>query len=116
MPQFQRICFDRVVPSTYNPARDTTHRIAAANYVFAVRQKSATLAMSPPPDAPLSQHVNAIQQLGMLNANDPVTVARMAVINLKKWDNGRTPFLVRLTSGTKTTSITIFYKSTRRTG
>jgi len=90
MPQFQRICFDRVVPSSYNPARDTTHRIATANYVFAVRQQSAMLASAPAPGAPFLQHVDAIQQLGTLSANDPVTVARMAVINLKKWDNGRT--------------------------
>jgi hypothetical protein len=90
MPQFQRICFDRVVPSSYNPARDTTHRIAAENYVSAVRLKSAMLAGAPSAEAPFSQHVNAIQQLGTLNANDPVQVARMAVVNLKKWDNGRT--------------------------
>jgi hypothetical protein len=90
MPQYQRICFDRVVPSRYNPARATATGIAAANYASAVRQKSATLASAPSPNAPLFQHVNAIQQLGTLNANDPVTVARMAVINQKKWDNGRT--------------------------
>jgi hypothetical protein len=90
MSKIQRICFDRVVPSSYNPARDTTHRIAAENYVSAVRRKSAMLASAPPPEAPFSEHVAAIQQLGTLNANDPVHVARMAVINLKKWDNGRT--------------------------
>ena len=34
--------------------------------------------------------IAAIGALGNLSAADPVAVARMAVIDLKKWDNGRT--------------------------
>ena len=92
MPQQSspRICFDRVVPSNYQPAGATTHRIAISNYIAAVRQKTARLGAAPPASATLFQHVNSIQKLGTLTASDPVAVARMAVIDLKKWDNGRT--------------------------
>jgi hypothetical protein len=92
MPQQSspHICFDRIVPSNYQPARATTIRIATSNYIAAVRQKTARLAVAPPANATLFQHVSSIQKLGNLSASDPVVVARMAVIDLKKWDNGRT--------------------------
>jgi serralysin len=92
MPQQSspRICFDRVVPSNYQLAGATTHRIAISNYIAAVRQKTARLAAAPPANATLFQHVNSIPKLGTLSVSDPVAVARMAVIDLKKWDNGRT--------------------------
>jgi hypothetical protein len=92
MPQqgSTHICFDRIVPSNYQPAAATTHRIAISNYVSALRQKTAQLGVAPPANATLFQHVNSIQKLGTLSASDPVLVARMAVIDLKKWDNGRT--------------------------
>jgi len=92
MPQQSspRICFDRVVPSNYQPAGATTRRIAISNYIAAVRQKTAQLGAAPPANATLFQQVNSIQKVGTLSASDPVTVARMAVIDLKKWDNGRT--------------------------
>jgi hypothetical protein len=92
MPQQSspRICFDRVVPNNYQPAGATTHRIAISNYIAAVRQKTALLGAAPPPNATLFEHMNSIQNLGTLSATDPVAVARMAVIDLKKWDNGRT--------------------------
>jgi hypothetical protein len=85
-----RICFDRVVPSKYQPARSTTGRIATANYIAAVQQKAARLAAPPSAKASLFQRVSAIQPLATLNASDPVAVARMALIDLKKWESGRT--------------------------
>jgi len=85
-----RICYDRVVPSPYQPARSTTARVATSNYIAAVRQKTARLASAPPAHASLFQHVSSIQNLGTLSAADPVAVARMALIDLKKWENGRT--------------------------
>jgi hypothetical protein len=92
MPQQDspRICFDRIVPSNYQPAGATAHRIAISNYLSAVRQKTAQLGVAPSANATLFQHVSSIQKLGNLSASDPVVVARMAVIDLKKWDNGRT--------------------------
>src|SRR5713226_8875810 len=83
------ICFDRIVPGSYQPARATTHRIATSNYIATVRQKTARLAVAPPANATLFQHVRSIQKLGSLSASDPVAIVRMAVIDLKKWDNGR---------------------------
>src|SRR5260370_16620083 len=83
------ICFDRIVPSSYQPARATTARIAPSNYIAAVRQKPARLAVAQPANATLFEHVRSIQKLGSLSASDPVAIARMAVIDLKKWDNGR---------------------------
>lgn len=91
MPQpnpARRICFDRIVPSSYHPASATANRIAAANYVSAVRLKSSTLPGALPPNATLFQHLHAIQKLGALSAADPVAVARMALMALKKWENG----------------------------
>jgi hypothetical protein len=92
MPQQNspRICFDRIVPSNYQPAGATAHRIAISNYLSAVRQKTAQLGVAPSANATLFQHMSSIQKLGNLSASDPVVVARMAVIDLKKWDNGRT--------------------------
>ena len=93
MPQQDRparICFDRVVPPSYQPARAPTHQIAISNYISAVLQKTARLATAPPPRAPLFQHLSSIAKLGSLSASDPVVVARMALIDLKKWENGHT--------------------------
>ncbi|HXJ93673.1 MAG TPA: hypothetical protein VMT20_12405 [Terriglobia bacterium] len=64
-------------------------RIATANYIAAV-QKAARLAAPPSAKVSLFQHVSALQPLGTLSASDPVAVARMALIDLKKWENGRT--------------------------
>ena len=83
------ICFDRIVPSSYQPARETTHRIATSNYIEAVRKKTARLAVAPSANATLFEHVRSMPKLGSLSASDPVAIARMAVIDLKKWDNGR---------------------------
>ncbi len=85
-----RICFDRLVPDHYHPAGATARRVVSANYAAVVRQRSAQTRETPPRTAPLFKHLAAIPQLGTLSATDPVVVARMAVINLKKWEDGRT--------------------------
>ena len=93
MPQDKqpvRICFDRVVPASFHPVSATATRISTANYIAAVQQKSSTAAAAPPRTAALFKHLDAIQKLGTLNAADPVAVARMALIDLKKWENART--------------------------
>jgi len=90
MASAPRICFDRVIPSTYNPARAMAHAAALSTYRSAVQAKSLSVA-SAAQATNFSAQVAAIQQpLGTLSANDPVAVARMALINLKKWDNGFT--------------------------
>lgn len=84
-----RICFDRVIPNRYQPARDMAQKAALSTYVSAVQKRSGTVRSVG--TASFGAHVAAIQQpLGTLSANDPVAVARMALINLKKWDNGFT--------------------------
>ena len=93
MPQDKqpvRICFDRVVPASFHPVSATATRISTANYIAAVQQKSSTVAAAPSRTAALFKHLDAIQKLGTLNAADPVAVARMALIDLKKWENART--------------------------
>lgn len=85
-----RICFDRVVPPQYHPVGATTMKVAAANYAAAVRQKAAQSRRAPPPTASLFRQIAVIPPLGTLSANDPVAVARMALVNQKKWENGKT--------------------------
>ena len=85
-----RICFDRVIPSSYQPARAMAHEAALSTYRSAVQARSQSV-VSPSRNLNFGLHVAAIQQpLGTLSANDPVHVARMAVVNLKKWNNGYT--------------------------
>jgi serralysin len=85
-----KICFDRIVPTSYNPARTMAHRAALTNYVTALQGKTPGGIRMAPARASFSQHSAALGNVGRLSASDPVTVARMAVINLKKWDNGHT--------------------------
>lgn len=85
-----RICFDRVIPSRYQPARAMAHEATLSTYRSAVQARSQSV-VSPARNLNFGLHVAAIQQpLGTLSANDPVHVARMAVVNLKKWNNGYT--------------------------
>jgi hypothetical protein len=84
----QRICFDRVIPANYQPARAVAHEAAISRYAAVVRGKAASVSKSLPKKAVFGQHVEAIAKLGSLSASDPVHVARMAVINLKKWNDG----------------------------
>src|SRR5436190_23673731 len=87
-PKIRRICFDRVIPEGYNPARSMTHRAAVTHYVSTIHTNSKASASGASPGATFGQHIAAIEKLGELSPTDPIAVARMAVINLKKWDNG----------------------------
>jgi hypothetical protein len=95
MTQSPHICFDRVVPNNYHPAGAVAHAAALSNYTLAVRKKvtqkkPTRISKTLPSNVSFNQHVAAIGNLATLNATDPVHVARMALINLKKWDNGYT--------------------------
>ena len=84
-----RICFDRVIPSSFAPARAMAHAAALSDYRSAVQQR--VTAVRSPAAQPFGLQVAALDQpLGTLHASDPIAVARMALINMKKWDNGYT--------------------------
>lgn len=86
--QAPRICFDRIVPASFQPTQAIAHRIATSNYVSAVGLRAARIPSAARASSTLFGRVDAVQRLGDLNASDPVTVARMALISLKKWDLG----------------------------
>jgi hypothetical protein len=92
MAQAPRICFDRVIPSNYHPAGAVAHAAALSNYTAAVRSKAVQkklpkMSKTVPGQGTFNQNVASIGKLGTLSATDPVAVARMALIDLKKWDN-----------------------------
>jgi hypothetical protein len=70
-----RTCFDRVIPANLDP-NALARQAALSKYVSTVKA-----AKKAPPDAPFREHVAAIGSLGEKHATDPITVARMAVIN-----------------------------------
>jgi serralysin len=72
-----RICFDRIIPDRYQPARAEAHRAIVQHF------QATSKAM-------IKERKLALEDLGTLHANDPINVARMAVINAKKWTNGKT--------------------------
>jgi serralysin len=78
-----RICIDRVIPERHNPGKAIAQRNALLHYAGLVRAKSGA-----PEHASFGEHVEKLGTLHELNANDPIQIARMAVINQKKWDNG----------------------------
>lgn len=82
-----RICFDRVIPDELQPARAMAHRAAVAKYVSAVRA-SATSQHKLLKAPTFGRRVQAMGGIPPLNAFDPVSVFRMAVINQKKWESG----------------------------
>ena len=86
----RRICFDRVVPEGYAPARSMAQRAAVSRYAASLQAKAGLTGKDVSPRASFGQQVAKIGSLGKLNASDPVAVARMAIINLKQWDNGHT--------------------------
>jgi hypothetical protein len=77
-----RICFDRIIPERINPGKAIRQRTAMANYMTAIRAKSGA-----PIQTSMAEHIARLGSLAELSANDPVHIARMALINLKKWDN-----------------------------
>ena len=84
-----RICFDRVVPEQLDPNAQT-HKAAVSRYLTAVKEKGKGSGKRLPAHASFTAHVAAIGTLGELHADDPVAIARMALIDLKKWDPGQT--------------------------
>src|SRR4051812_14670502 len=64
---YLQICIDRVVPDDYQPARAETHRALLA---LEARQPVA--------------------REGELDAAGVIPVSRAAIVNLKKWETGRT--------------------------
>ena len=59
-------CFDRIVPESVAPARAVSLRVATAHFQSVVKRHGP----------------------GMLHPDDPVHIARMALINIKKWEPG----------------------------
>ena len=83
------ICFDRVIPAKYLAGKTSAHRNALSAFAAAVRERSASLPNPPAKDAPFHEHLHAVESQHELSATDPIEIARMAVINAKKWDNGK---------------------------
>jgi hypothetical protein len=79
-----RICIDRVIPESHDPGKAMAYRAALSHYAALVQAKSGA-----PEHATFAEHVERLGSLPDLNANDPIQSARMAVINQKKWDNGK---------------------------
>jgi hypothetical protein len=77
-----RICFDRIIPAKNNPQKAAAQDAALTRYASLVRQKSGLQ------NASFGEQVKQIGDLHALSANDPIHVARMALINQKKWNNG----------------------------
>ena len=86
----RRICFDRVIPEGYAPARSMAQRAAVSRYAAALQAKSGVTPRNVSARAAFGQNVAKIANLAELDANHPITVARMAIINQKQWENGHT--------------------------
>jgi len=86
----RRICFDRVIPEGYAPARSMAQRAAVSRYAATLQAKSGLTLRDISSRAAFGQNVAKIENLGELDANHPITVARMAIIVQKQWDNGHT--------------------------
>jgi hypothetical protein len=78
-----RICIDRVIPERVNPAKAIRHRVALSKYLSALQARSGA-----PARASFGEHIQRVGRLPELNADDPVHITRMALINLKKWESG----------------------------
>jgi hypothetical protein len=85
-----RICFDRVVPTRYAPARSMAQRAAISRYTATLQAAAGPTAKGASPRASFSQQLSKVENLGELDANHPINVARMAIIVQKQWDNGYT--------------------------
>jgi serralysin len=72
-----RICFDRIIPDRYQPARAESHRAAVERF------HRVTQAM-------VKERKLTANALGDLHAEDPIYKEKMALINAKKWANGKT--------------------------
>jgi hypothetical protein len=83
-PHSHHTCFDRVIPNNLDP-RAAAHEAAVSHYVTAVKAATKNTVK---PDAPIHQHLESISKLGELHANHPVMIARMALIDNRKWEAG----------------------------
>jgi hypothetical protein len=72
-----RICFDRIISDRYQPARAEAYRAAVQHF----QANSLTM---------MKERNLKPQALGELHADDPIVRAKMALINVKKWTNGKT--------------------------
>jgi hypothetical protein len=86
----RHICLDRVIPEGYAPARSMAQRAAVSRYAATLQATSGLTTRDTSPRAAFGQHVAKVENLGELDANHPITVARMAIIVQKQWDNGHT--------------------------
>ena len=86
----RQICFDRVIPEGYAPARSMAQRAAVSRYAATLQQKSGVPVRDVSARASFGQNVAKVENLGELDANHPITVARMAIILQKQWENGHT--------------------------
>jgi hypothetical protein len=72
-----RICFDRIIPDRYQPARAEAHSAAVQHFRASAQAMVKKRKLKP-------------AALGNLHADDPIITARMALINAKRWTNGKT--------------------------
>src|SRR5882724_3498830 len=87
----RHICFDRVIPEGYAPARSMAQRAAVSRYAATLQAESGGATRELSPRAAFGQNLAKVgDTLGELDANHPITVARMAIIVQKQWDNGHT--------------------------
>jgi hypothetical protein len=89
-PDAPRICFDRIVPDHLDSVRAAAHKTAVAEYLSALKTTAQRSAKKPSAHASFGEQAAAVGNIGELHATDPVAVARMALINLKKWESGHT--------------------------
>jgi hypothetical protein len=85
-----KICFDRVIPPSYNPARADAHTVAMTNFAGAVLGQLGAPTTGPNPTITHEQLGQIATSLATLSATSPVHIARMAVIDQKKWPKGTT--------------------------
>lgn len=89
-PAVPHICFDRVVPDHLDP-HAKAHKAALAHYASVVQEHATKQDRNLSAMASFGEHVAAIADLPELHASDgPIGKARMAVVNVKKWENGHT--------------------------
>ena len=86
----RRICFDRVVPTSYAPARSMAQRAAISHYATTLQAAAGPTVKAGPVRASFGQYMSRFENLAELDANHPINVARMAIIVQKQWDNGHT--------------------------
>lgn len=85
MSTHPKICFDRIVPPEAQPDGGKAQAAAMSAFHEQVRKKLTDKNI--PAGAHLS-HEDSAKVLPDLNASDPIHSVRMALIGLKKWDNG----------------------------